>query len=103
MQEREELRALKREKKMSREGKIKEKSMCMEKKERKIKSKENMCLRERKRKRKRKEEWQERYERDESSERKIKCKEGCHVVERRNFHSFSNHVQSDNEDVIGAS
>jgi hypothetical protein len=35
--------------------------------------------------------------------RKIKCKEGCHVVERRNFHSFSNHVQSDNEDVIGAS
>jgi hypothetical protein len=37
------------------------------------------------------------------SERKIKCKEGCHVVERRNFHSFSNHVQSDNEDVIGAS
>jgi hypothetical protein len=36
-------------------------------------------------------------------ERKIKCKEGCHVVERRNFHSFSNHVQSDNKDVIGAS
>jgi hypothetical protein len=34
--------------------------------------------------------------------RKIKCKEGCHVVERQNFHSFSNHVQSDNEDVIGA-
>jgi hypothetical protein len=45
-----------------------------------------------------------RYERDESSERKkIKCKEGCHVVERRNFHSFSNHVKSDNEDVISAS
>jgi hypothetical protein len=54
-----------------------------------------------KKKRKRKEEWQEIYERDESSERKIKCKEGCHA-ERRNFHSFSNHVQSDNEDVIGA-
>jgi hypothetical protein len=35
--------------------------------------------------------------------RKKGCKEGCHVVERRNFHSFSNHVQSDNEDVIGAS
>jgi hypothetical protein len=35
--------------------------------------------------------------------RKIKCKEGCHVVERRNFQSFSNHVQSDNKDVIGAS
>jgi hypothetical protein len=35
--------------------------------------------------------------------KKIMCKEGCHVVERRNFHSFSNHVQSDNEDVIGAS
>jgi hypothetical protein len=33
----------------------------------------------------------------------IKCEEGCHVVERRNFQSFSNHVQSDNEDVIGAS
>jgi hypothetical protein len=41
-----------------------------------------------KKKEKREEEWQERYERDESSERKIKCKEGCHVVERRNFHSF---------------
>jgi hypothetical protein len=26
-----------------------------------------------------------------------------HVVERRNFHSFSNHVQSDNEEVIDAS
>jgi hypothetical protein len=36
-------------------------------------------------------------------EKKIECKEGCHVVERRNFQSFSNHVQSDNEDVIGAS
>jgi hypothetical protein len=56
----------------------------------------------RKKKIKREEEWQERYERDESSKRKIKGKEGCHVVERRNFHSFSNHVQSDNEDVIGA-
>jgi hypothetical protein len=56
-----------------------------------------------KKKRKRKEECQERYESDESSERKIKCKEGCYVVERRNFQSFSNHVQSDNEDVIGAS
>jgi hypothetical protein len=33
----------------------------------------------------------------------IECEEGCHVVERRNVHSFSNHVQSDNEDVIGAS
>jgi hypothetical protein len=58
-----------------------------------------------KKKKKREEEWQERYERDESSEKKkkIKCKEGSHVVERRNFHSFSNHVQSDNEDVVGAS
>jgi hypothetical protein len=56
-----------------------------------------------KKKKKKEEEWQERYERDESSERKIKCKEGCHVVERRNFHSFFNHVQSGNEDVIGAS
>jgi hypothetical protein len=34
--------------------------------------------------------------------KKIKCKEGCPVVERRNFHSFSNHVQSDNKDVVGA-
>jgi hypothetical protein len=58
---------------------------------------------EKKKKRKRKVEWQERYERDESSERKFKCKEGCHIVERRNFQSFSNLVQSDNEDVIGAS
>jgi hypothetical protein len=33
----------------------------------------------------------------------IKCKEGCHIFERQNFQSFSNHVQSDNEDVIGAS
>jgi hypothetical protein len=37
---------------------------------------------------------------DESNERWIKCKEGCHVVERRNFHSFFKHVQSDNEDII---
>jgi hypothetical protein len=34
--------------------------------------------------------------------RKIKCKEGCHVVKRRNFYSISNHVQSDNKDIIGA-
>jgi hypothetical protein len=42
--------------------------------------------------------------RDESSE-EIKCKGGCHVgvVKRWNFISFSNHVQSDNKDVIGAS
>jgi hypothetical protein len=39
---------------------------------------------------------------DQVKKRKLKCKEGCHVVERRNFHSFSNHVQSDNEDDIGA-
>jgi hypothetical protein len=79
----------------------------MEKKERKkkreVKEREKYVYERKKKKRKRKEEWQERYERDESNERKIKCKEGCHVVERRNFHSFSNHVQSDNEDVIGAS
>jgi hypothetical protein len=57
-----------------------------------------------KKNKKRGEEWQERYERDESSERKkIKCKEGCHIVDRLNFHSFSYHVQSDNEDAIGAS
>jgi hypothetical protein len=33
-----------------------------------------------KEKKKREKEWQEIYERDESSERKIKYKEGCHVV-----------------------
>jgi hypothetical protein len=56
-----------------------------------------------KKKRKREEEWRERYERDESSKRKkIKCEEGYHIVERWNFHSFSNHVQSDSEDVVGA-
>jgi hypothetical protein len=60
-------------------------------------------MQEKKKKKRKEEEWQERYEVDESSERKIKCKEGCHVVRRRNFHSFSNHVQFDNEDVIGAS
>jgi hypothetical protein len=80
----------------------------MEKKKEKIyreKSKERgkICVRMKEKEKKGKEEWQDRYEWDESSERKIKCKEGCHVVERRNFHSFSNHVQSDNEDVIGAS
>jgi hypothetical protein len=35
-----------------------------------------------KKKRKREEECQERYEGDKSSERKIKCKEGCHIVEK---------------------
>jgi hypothetical protein len=98
---------LKREKKMSREGKIKKKVWVWKRKKeknRKVKKEKYICMREwKKKKRKRKEEWQERYERDESSERKTKCKEGCHVVERRNIHSFSNHVQSDNEDVIGAS
>jgi hypothetical protein len=67
--------------------------MSMEKKERKkekiyrkVKKEKNVRM---KKKRKRKEGWQEGYERDESSERKkIKCKEGCHVVERRSFHSF---------------
>jgi hypothetical protein len=67
-----------------------------------MKIKEKYVYERKKKKRKRKEEWKERYERDESSERKIKCNEGCHVVERRNFHSFSYHVQFDNEDVIDA-
>jgi hypothetical protein len=55
--------------------------MSMEKKERgknnrKVKKEKNMRMKEwKKKKRKRKEEWQERYERDESSERKIKCKD----------------------------
>jgi hypothetical protein len=68
----------------------------------KVKKQKNMCEW-KKGKEKREDEWKKRYERDESSERKIKCKEGCHVVERRNFHSFSNHVQSDNKNDIGAS
>jgi hypothetical protein len=33
----------------------------------------------------------------------MKCMEGCHVVVKRRIFHFSNHVQSDNEDVIGAS
>jgi hypothetical protein len=33
----------------------------------------------------------------------IEREEGCHVVKRWNFHSFCNHVQFDNEDIICAS
>jgi hypothetical protein len=45
MQEREELRALKREVNMSREGKSKEKNVCMEKKENKNrKVKRKICV-----------------------------------------------------------
>jgi hypothetical protein len=51
MQERDELRALKREIKMSIERKVK-----------------NVCVWKRKKRKIRKEEWQERYEEDESSE-----------------------------------
>jgi hypothetical protein len=39
---------------------------------------------------------------DKSSEDQMKCKEGCHIVKRRILYS-SNHVQSDNEDILGAS
>jgi hypothetical protein len=47
MQEREELRALKREIKMSREGKVKKKICVWKRKKEKMKSKEkNMCMRE---------------------------------------------------------
>jgi hypothetical protein len=69
MQEREELRALKREIKMSREGKVKRKICVWKRKERKIeKEKEKEKENEREKRRKRKEvEWQERYEVDESS------------------------------------
>jgi hypothetical protein len=66
MQEREELRALKREIKMSRERKVKEKNICMYGKERK---KEERMKEKKKREERKKEEWQERYEVDESSER----------------------------------
>jgi hypothetical protein len=41
--------------------------------------------------------------RDESSEDSMKCMEGCHVFVKRRIFYFSNHVQSDNKDVIGAS
>jgi hypothetical protein len=68
MQEREELRALKREIKMSREGKVKRK-ICVWK-EKKEKKKREERMKEKKKKKKRKEEdWQERYEVDKSSER----------------------------------
>jgi hypothetical protein len=40
--------------------------------------------------------------RDESSEDQMKWKEGCHIVKRWILYS-SNHVQSDNEEIIGAS
>jgi hypothetical protein len=105
MQERDGLRALKREIRMAREGKVKRKICVWKRKEKKEKKKkrENEREKEKREKKRKEEEWQERYEVDESSERYIKCKKGCHVVETQNFHSFSNHVQSDNEDVIGAS
>jgi hypothetical protein len=49
MQEREEFRAFKREKKMSREGKIKRKVLVWKRKKeknRKVKKEKNMCMRE---------------------------------------------------------
>jgi predicted metalloprotease len=82
MQERDELRALKSKIKMSRK-KSKEKNMCKEKKEKKRKKK--------KRRERKKEEWQERYEED------------VMLLRDETFILFSNHVQSDNGDVIGAS
>jgi hypothetical protein len=63
MQEREELRALKRKIKMSREGKVKRKICVWKRKERKEKKERN------EREKEKEEEWQERYEVDESSER----------------------------------
>jgi hypothetical protein len=55
-----------------------------------------------KRKRREREKWSGKKDmrRINQVKEKIKCEEGCHVVERRNFHSFSNHVQSDNEDIM---
>jgi hypothetical protein len=96
MQEREELRALKRDKKMSREGKIKRK-VCVWKKGKKKRMKGRRRI-----KREKRSGYKDMRGMNQVKE-KQKCKEGCHVVERRNFHSFSNHVQSDNEDVISAS
>jgi hypothetical protein len=57
---------------------------------------------EKEKKERKKEECQERYERDESSERKIKCKDVT-LLRDETSTLFSNHVQSDNEDIIGAS
>jgi hypothetical protein len=59
MQERDELRALKREIKMPRERKVKKNYVCRKEKKRK----------EEKKKKRKKEEWKERYEVDESRER----------------------------------
>jgi hypothetical protein len=64
LQERDGLRALKREIKMSREGKVKWK-ICVGKEKKRKKKRGN----EREKKKRKEEEWQERYEVDESSER----------------------------------
>jgi hypothetical protein len=72
MQESDGLRALKREIKMSREGKVKRKICAWKRKKKKEnKKKENEREKEKKRKEKKRkeEEWQERYEVDESSKR----------------------------------
>jgi hypothetical protein len=81
----------------------------MEKKERKkienrkVKKEKNMRIKERKKRIKREKRSGKKDMRGMNQvKEKIKCKEGCHIVERRNFHSFSYHVQFDNEDVIGA-
>jgi hypothetical protein len=65
--------------------------------------KKKICVNERKRRKREKRSGKKDMRGMNQVKIKIKCKEGCHVVERRNFHSFSNHVQSVNEDVIGAS
>jgi hypothetical protein len=67
MQERDGLRALKREIKMSREGKVKRK-ICVWKKKRKKKG-ENEREKEKRQNKRKEEEWQKRYEVDESRER----------------------------------
>jgi hypothetical protein len=63
MQEREELRALKREIKVSREGKVMRKICVWKRKEKKRKEKKRKERKKRKRKRRKrkKEEWKERY------------------------------------------
>jgi hypothetical protein len=62
MQERDELRGLKREINMSRERKVQKKYICVWKRKKKQRMKE-------KRRKREKDEWHERYEVDESSER----------------------------------
>jgi hypothetical protein len=95
----------KRRKKDVKRGKINRK-VCVWKRKKEKKGKERKkYMHEKEKNKKREEEWQERYERDESSEKKknISARKDITLLRDETFTLFSNHVQSDNEDVIGAS